>query len=80
MGIDKKTLKQYLSLKQELIEIEKSIKKTEMEIERLIEDGSVAEVVTGGNGGKPLSLREINAQIIAVAQKSRTFKQKKDNP
>ena len=52
MGIDKKTLKQYLSLKQELIEIEKSIKKTEMEIERLIEDGSVAEVVTGGDGGK----------------------------
>lgn len=49
--VTKNILEQYTDLQKELNEIKESIKKTEREIKRIEEEGTVQDTVTGGIGG-----------------------------
>lgn len=49
--LDIKVLKQYNSLKTEILELQRMIKETEDSIARLVEEGTVVDKVTGGYGG-----------------------------
>lgn len=47
----KNVLAQYADLVREIIEVEQRIKKTEADLERLVNEGEVTDTVKGGEGG-----------------------------
>lgn len=47
----KNALSQYADLVREIEEVEQRIKKTEKDLQRLIDEGEVTDMVKGGEGG-----------------------------